>query len=607
MNIKIMSEQLANQIAAGEVVERPSAVIKECLENSFDAGAKSVEVIIEKAGSQLIVIKDDGQGIAEDNLELAICRHATSKIICIEDLESLNTMGFRGEALASIASVSSVKLTSRRYCDSIAWCLKAVGGKVVEKIPMSMPAGTRVEIVDLFYNTPARRRFMRSERTEMAHIEDVFKRLAMSRPEIEMKLFNHDKLIYHYPKGNSILDQDERLIAIMGKEWFQNVIPIQASAEGISLTGFLSKPPFSRKKPDSQYLFVNGRSIRDHFFSHALKRAVSDLLYQDQQPTWILQLAIDPSRVDVNIHPTKDRVRFSESSWVYDWVYKTIRAVFRENTTELNIKRESAIKTESTFNFLPDSIVVPGFTKVSKSIPPLTNLWDSFKFDTPIPVTRSEGPVNDIHQTFQNVLSNEASPEYINIEATKQKITKDITALCQFNGAYVVARCDNELWLVDVHAAHERQLMETLLLQFQQQGIAKDHLLLPIILPSMNIAEHLDIMSRYGFEINVIDHAYHLMSHPRGLSISDAFSTCIELIDCIQNELLNIDQEMLLSDIIANIACQLAVKASRIMTLIEIQYFFESLSDLPEVCNHGRPWKRVITIEELDKFFMRGQ
>lgn len=616
--IKIMPQILANQIAAGEVVERPASVIKECIENSFDAGASSIEVLVENAGSQFISIKDDGCGIASDELELAICRHATSKISNIEDLHHLNSMGFRGEALASITSVAAVRLYSRQEGTDLGWCLKTLGGVVEEKTPSVMAVGTRIEIENLFFNTPARRRFMRTMRTELSHIEDIFKRLALSKPSVNMKLSHHDKLLRTYPAGDGYLEQDERLKAIMGSEWLVHAIPITASGEGIKMTGWVTKPPYVRSQSDWQYLFVNGRSIKDHSFSHAIKRAMSDLLYQDKHPSWVIYLEIDPENIDVNIHPTKDRIRFAETAWVYDWVYKSMRAIFRPGRIESPAETSSAVDFVRATNFSKSAAKKPQET--------LPNLWDEFLTS---PVRARVADIKEVpnsnHLSEPNLLGADtvlsSIPSFDGAEKMQQKDeghaaikaanNKHMQAFCQINGAYILGMCNDEVWIIDIHAAHERQVMEELLKKFRVNGLFKDNLLIPIAIEEGSydaiLGEHQALVGRYGFDVKKENGVWKMYAHPRGLMASYARGILMGLLSCIQKDLVTVDPEMLITEIIADIACHMAVRVSRTMTRIEMQYFMENLNDIPDVCNHGRPWKWVISSADMDRFFMRGR
>ena len=590
MTIHRMSEQLANQIAAGEVVERPASVIKECIENSFDAQATDIEVRVEKAGAQFIQIKDNGVGIAYNDLDLAIARHATSKIHRIEDLESLATMGFRGEALASIASVARVHIYTRTHEGDHGWCLKSLGGAVLEKTPHATSQGTRIDISDLFFNTPARRRFMRSERTEWNHIEEIYTKLALSVPCVAMKLYHHDKLLADYPGAADYLDQETRLCAIMGKEWFGHMVPVSVSEASIGVIGWISRPPYVRSHMDKQYLFINGRSIRDHAFAHAVKRAMADLLYQDKHPSWVLYLTIDPMLIDVNIHPTKDKVRFSESSWVYDWIYKTVRSVFRTASTTPPI-----IPTAKHFV----SAITP--TRVTKSLlkpPSDTTLWEHFERMPVQTHPDSSHPPEHSSEFNQNIPQQET-------------VSVPIKALVQISGTYVVGLQGEDVWLVDMHAAHERQLMEKLTGQYLKSGLHRDHLIQPLVLTDQGwdylLEQHQDIVQKYGFDMVYNNQKWKILSHPRGLSVGAVLEVFTQIMHHMHNDLLTVDKESLMYEVLATIACHSAVRSSRVMTSVEMQHFMESLLTIPEVCNHGRPWKWVITPQAMDTFFMRGR
>jgi len=322
--IRPLPDTLINQIAAGEVVERPASVVKELVENALDAGATRIDIDLEEGGGRLIRIRDDGGGIAPEELPLAVARHATSKIASLDDLEGVTTLGFRGEALPSIASVSRFALTSRRNGDERGATLPVDGGRLGDVAPKAHPQGTTVEVRDLFYNVPARRKFLRAERTELGHIEEWLRTLALARPDVELRLSHNGKASRRY-RGDAGAETAERIAETLGDEFSKHALRIEHAAAGLALHGWIAQPAYSRASADQQYLYVNGRSVRDRSVAHAVKQAYADVLFHGRQPAYVLFLGLDPRRVDVNVHPAKHEVRFRDARLIHDFVYRTLR------------------------------------------------------------------------------------------------------------------------------------------------------------------------------------------------------------------------------------------------------------------------------------------
>ncbi|NZA25239.1 DNA mismatch repair endonuclease MutL, partial [Luteimonas sp. SJ-92] len=323
MSIRQLPDTLINQIAAGEVVERPASVVKELVENALDAGATRVDVELEEGGVRLVRIRDDGGGMAPGDLPLAVSRHATSKIASLDDLEAVATLGFRGEALPSIASVSRLRIVSRRADDDHGAALAVDGGRVGEVTPKPHPQGTTVEVRDLFFNVPARRKFLRAERTELGHIEEWLRSLALARPDVELRVAHNGKPTRRY-RGGGALFSDERLHETLGGEFAKHALRVEHAGAGLRLHGWIAQPAYSRAGADQQYLYVNGRAIRDRSVAHAVRQAYADVLYHGRQPAYVLFLELDPLRVDVNVHPAKHEVRFRDARLVHDFVYRTL-------------------------------------------------------------------------------------------------------------------------------------------------------------------------------------------------------------------------------------------------------------------------------------------
>src|SRR5690554_2267423 len=340
--IKLLSPRLANQIAAGEVVERPSSVIKELLENSLDAGATRLDIDIEDGGIKLMRVRDNGGGIDHADLPLALSRHATSKIYELDDLEAVATLGFRGEALASISSVARLTLLSSTTDDSSGWMAVAEGRDMETEIsPAPHPRGTTVEVRDLFFNTPARRKFLRTEKTEYNHLEDVVKRLALSRFDVAFNLRHNNRAIYSWRAGESQLEQERRVAQVCGPAFMENAVHIEMERNGLRLWGWVALPTFSRSQADLQHFYVNGRSIRDKLVSHAVRQAYQDVLYQGRHPAYVLYLEIDPATVDVNVHPTKHEVRFRDGRTVHNFIYSSLHHALAEITPAALLERDS--------------------------------------------------------------------------------------------------------------------------------------------------------------------------------------------------------------------------------------------------------------------------
>src|SRR5690606_9128437 len=329
VQIRPLPDTLINQIAAGEVVERPASVVKELVENALDAGAGRVDIDLEEGGTRLIRIRDDGRGIAPDELALAVSRHATSKIASLEDLEGVGTLGFRGEALPSIASVSRFSITSRREEDEHAHAIEVDGRRVAPPVPRPHPRGTTVEVRDLFYNVPARRKFLRAERTEFGHIEEWLRQLALARPQVELRVTHNGKPSRRW-KGEADLLSDVRLHETLGPEFARHAMRVDHEGAGLRLHGWIARPAYNRASADQQYLYCNGRAIRDRSVAHAVKLAYSDVMYHGRQPAYVLFLELDPRRVDVNVHPAKHEVRFRDSRLVHDFVYRTLQSALAE-------------------------------------------------------------------------------------------------------------------------------------------------------------------------------------------------------------------------------------------------------------------------------------
>ena len=474
-SIHILSPQLANQIAAGEVVERPASVLKELVENSLDAGAKRIEIEIEQGGTKLIKIRDDGHGIPESELALALSRHATSKIDNLEDLEAVATLGFRGEALASIASVSRLSLTSNTG-DSSGWKAVSEGRDMeVELQPAAHPQGTSVEVRDLFFNTPARRKFLRTEGTEYNRIDDSIKKLALSRMDIAFSLRHNQRAQINLRPALSQLEQEKRVADICGPAFMQQALYVDNDRSGIRLWGWMGLPTFSRSQADLQHFFVNGRCIRDKVVSHAIRQAYQDVLYQGRHPAYVLFLEIEPADVDVNVHPTKHEVRFRDSRSIHGFVYGTLNKALAQDRPQ---------------DHLQSAETAPGQMPQQGWQPEQSSSQSTIQF--PAPGNQMQGSASYTQFASPSHGSVNAPMEaYHSLYATEMPDGQgDVPpmgfAIAQLKGIYILAENTQGLIIVDMHAAHERITYERMKTAFDNQGLVSQPLLVP---ESLSVSE----------------------------------------------------------------------------------------------------------------------
>src|SRR5690606_27016239 len=460
MAIRQLPDILVNQIAAGEVVERPASVVKELVENALDAGATRLDIDLEEGGARLIRVRDNGGGIAAEELPLAVSRHATSKIASLDDLEMVSTLGFRGEALPSIASVSRFLIASRRAGDAHGMALPVEGGAVGEVGPRQHPPGTTVEVRELFYNVPARRRFLRAERTELGHIEEWLRSLALARPDVELRVSHNGKPSRRY-KGGGELFSDERLHETLGAEFARHALRVEHEGAGLRLHGWIALPAYSRASADQQYLYVNGRSVRDRSVAHAVKQAYADVMYHGRQPAWVLFLELDPARVDVNVHPAKHEVRFRDTRLVYDFVYRTLQQALADTRAG-----QQAAAAESA-----DAPAYGGAAPAPRGGLPFQVSQSGLALRT------------DEARAGYSALYGGAAPAQPEQPwqpsggSAPMPGVDDTTApplgyaLAQLHGIYILSQCADGLIVVDMHAAHERIGYEKLKRAHDSEGL----------------------------------------------------------------------------------------------------------------------------------------
>ncbi|MEI7839657.1 MAG: DNA mismatch repair endonuclease MutL [Methylococcaceae bacterium] len=591
MSIHILPPQLVNQIAAGEVIERPASIVKELLENCFDAQATLITIHIEQGGLRLIRVCDDGVGIEKNDLPLALSRHATSKIANLDDLEHVTSMGFRGEALASISSVAKLTLTSKVENSSHGWSVCSDGAELFFDVqPAPHPQGTTVEVCDLFYNTPARRKFLKSDKTEFSHIETVVKRMALSRFALGFTLFHQQKEVLKLTPALDLAQEEQRVSSICSPDFIDNALHLDFEISGLGLRGWIGVPTFSRSQTDMQFLYVNGRFVKDKTIAHAIKQAYSDVLFHGRHAVFVLYLTLDPTEVDVNAHPAKLEVRFRESRAVHDFVASCVkRALANVRPTIVNYG-ELSTHSESESEFEP-----------SQNLPRY-----------PQPSFNLSEPESNPTRYFQpNELPRETKKTF---DANPNLMVLGY-AVSHLHGIYIVAETATGMVLVDTHAAHERITFERLKQQYAEGKIATQSLLLPIKITvtkaEAELAENAEhFFESVGFELNrIAPETLLLRAQPALLQNSDGEKLVRDVLaDLIEHEeSYRIQAEY--NDVLAKMACYGSVRAHRILTQDEMNALLRELEQTERggQCNHGRPTWVSLSTQDLDKFFMRGQ
>ena len=624
--IHLLSPQLANQIAAGEVVERPASVVKELLENSLDSGADRIELDVEQGGVKLIRLRDNGSGIDKEDLPLALSRHATSKITMLEDLEAVGSLGFRGEALASISSVSRLTLTSRTADQSAAWSVSAQGRDMTtEVVPAAHPAGTTVEMRDLFFNTPARRKFLKTEKTEFRHLEEVVKRLALSRYDVGFGLKHNARVVHQLRPADTGPAREQRLGQLLGKAFVEQSVALDviAEASGLRLWGWMGLPTFSRSQADQQYFFVNGRVIRDKVVTHAVRQAYQDVLFHGRHPAYVLYLELDPALVDVNVHPTKHEVRFRESRLVHDFIFRTLYRVIADLRPQ-DVAPAQAAETVEVEQASPGIMSQP---ESALSGPDLSALRQR-----PMGLSyagggapRSSSQVSEqiraygaLHQPAGAVPSSAVSEPGITpagASGEQAELPPLGYALAQLHGIYILAQNAEGLVLVDMHAAHERIVYERMKQAFEQDRIRSQPLLVPLNLAvsarEADIAEELpEEFHRLGFRLERMAEESLVI---REVPVALARANVEQLVRDVLGDMLQFGAsdriEAHLNELLATMACHGAVRANRQLTLPEMNALLRDMEQTERSgqCNHGRPTWTQLSLGQLDKLFLRGQ
>ena len=623
--IHALPDHLVNQIAAGEVVERPAAALKEIIENSIDAGATRIQVELAGGGIRLIRVADNGSGIHADDLPLALSRHATSKIASLQDLEHVRSMGFRGEGLASIASVSRLTLTSRQEGSTAARQVRARDGQIEPAAAAAHPVGTSVEVADLFFNTPARRKFLKSENTEYAHCATVFDRLALANPHIAFELVHNGKTTAKYPAQS----QNERIAAVLGPDFQAASLPIDSGNGILRLHGLIAKPTFAQGRSSQQYCFVNNRFVRDKVMLHAAKQAYRDVLHQQITPAFVLFLELPPEMVDVNVHPTKTEIRFRDSQAVHQLVFHTLNKALADTRADQtdSVSNAGSLLQHIHSQRLPES--GPGEFSGSPST------------RTPVAYSPARAPQQQrltlqesraAWQTYAELYkpSGSEDPELAALEQSRFAPSTEAArppethaeehplgfAIAQLLGIYILAQAENSLLLIDMHAAAERVNYEKMKAQRQSHGsLHSQQLLIPVSFEAGHeemaaLAEHADLLRQYGLDCSAVgSRTIAVRAVPQMLSKADIPELARSMLQeaAHTGSIRTVEERE--NRILSTMACHGSVRAGRRLTLPEMNALLRDMENTPRSnqCNHGRPTWVKLTLADLDALFLRGQ
>jgi DNA mismatch repair protein MutL len=629
-SIQLLPDLLINQIAAGEVIERPASALKELLENSLDAGATDIAVQLEGGGIKRLVVRDNGKGIAQDELPLALVRHATSKIASLEDLQRVASMGFRGEALASMAAVAQLSLTSRTPEAAHAWKVEAMDGTQSAAAPAAHPQGTSIEMRELYFNTPARRKFLKSESTEYAWCEETFKRIALSRPDVAFSLQHNGKNVWNLPlpqslsrlrerEANSPLPKageglGERVAAILGPEFGQHAVGVEREIGPLHLYGIAALPAYSRSTRDEQYFFVNGRFVRDKVLMHAVRQAYQDILHHQRHPAFVLFLDLPPEQVDVNVHPTKSEVRFRESQGIHQFVFHALHDA-------LGATMKESAPTPAAATTAPSPLAGEGWGEGVKQ--------SRQAYQQPISFNVAQPQAAYQLWEFQTGKSNPSQPPLVRggadfppdkggLRGVESSPTTEHPlgfALGQLSGIYILAQNQQGLVVVDMHAAHERIVYERLKTAFDAQQMPTQPLLIPVTfaaeaLDVATVEEEQEALQKLGFDIAPLStNTLAVRAMPAMIKQANAEAASREVL----HELRDFGASRALTErrneLLATLACHSAVRAKQQLSIPEMNAILREMeqTERADQCNHGRPTWFQVTLEELDAKFMRGK
>ena len=620
MQIRLLPDQLISQIAAGEVVERPASALKELLENSLDAGSSEISVLLLQGGVKQLKVTDNGSGIAQDDLAMALTRHATSKIFSLEDLEAVASLGFRGEALASIASVSRTIISSREQATKHAWRIASNGSEIAPLEPAALDVGTIIEVNDLYFNTPARRKFLKQEATEFGHCEAAFERVALSRPDVSFMLQHNGRAISRY----GVSPANKRFAEVLGAEFAAESIAVEEEAAGLKLWGAIAKPTFSRNSRDTQYVYVNGRFVRDKLLSHAIRQAYQDVLHHDRHPAYVLFLELDPNLVDVNVHPAKTEVRFRDGQAIHRFVFHSLHKALATPTGVSN----AATANQAQFNpFAPNSLnpVRPELVEGQYQYP-------KYQAQMPLNAQQNSGFYetmfgNNQSNTQNNYSSSALQPNIhagVAIEGFEQSFAENQDfplgfAVAQIHGVYILAQNAAGLVVIDMHAAHERIMYEQLKNALDDNAVSMQPLLIPV---SFN-ADRLEVatvqeaatsndssLSQLGFDIAILSpNTLAVRAVPTMLQNADAVKLARDVLKDLREYGASRALTERRNELLGTMACHAAVRANRILTITEMNALLRDMeaTERSGMCNHGRPTWFQVSMQDLDKMFMRGK
>lgn len=639
--IKKMSAHLASLIAAGEVIQQPVFAVKELIENALDAGATTITIEIEKGGMELIKVSDNGCGIAKDDLPLALTHHATSKILHVDDLNTLASLGFRGEALASMDAVSELTLASRTPDSDSGWQLsRNYHAKTdtntqpdISIIPAAHPPGTTVILRHLFHNVPARRKFLRTERTEFKRIDDMVKHISLSRFNTRFILKHNGKLVRDFPAASTPREKEKRVAKLMSNEFIEQAFFVDVKTDRLCLWGWAAKPTFSRGAQNLQYFYVNGRYVKDRLLTHAVKKAYEDVLHGDRHPAFVLYLEIDPERVDVNVHPTKQEVRFQDSQWVYSFLLRSIKALLGDERPIDHVKKieESTFLSTTTLptsaTSLPSDFASQIYQTAKKKV-------DNFMTTSTVEEPDFWKPAVDIEQTapkpapFQQEAplhqaasfpASSSVDQHTNNHPSNNKTTAAALgyAIGQLKGAFILAENALGLIIVDIHAAHERIMYEKLKAAYSHnEGIPSQKLLIPVPVTLTEseadwVEQNQDLLNSLGLGADRLA--------PESISLREVpllFKKEVPVKEFIYQLLpklaaFNSHTEFRahINDILADMACKQAVKVNQALSLTEMNALLREMEQTDNIgyCSHGRPTWHQLTLAEVNKFFLRGR
>jgi len=599
MRIQLLPDQLISQIAAGEVVERPAAALKELLENSLDAGSTDIQVMLMQGGVKQLRVADNGAGVAKDDLELALTRHATSKIASLEDLEAVASLGFRGEALASIASISRTQISSRATDSKHAWRISAEGSDLSALEPAALDAGTVVDVSDLYFNTPARRKFLKTEGTEFGHCEEAFNRIALSRPDVAFMLQHNGRALSRL----TVSAPEQRFSAVLGAEFSAESFAVEESAAGLRLWGMAAKPTFNRNSRDTQYVYVNGRFVRDKLIAHAIRQAYQDVLHHDRHPAFVLFLELDPNLVDVNVHPSKTEVRFRDGQAIHRFIFHALHKSLATPTGASN----AVSAGHAGYN----PFAVPET---------MTANYPSFQSQ----MNLSAQPRPDFYQTLfggANSAPTDNSPTHVsgfNGSELQQEYALGF-AVAQIHGVYILAQNSLGLVVVDMHAAHERIMYERLKTALDSKSVPMQPLLIAVSfnadrLEVATVQESLNsndnTMQQLGFDIAVLSPTtLAVRAVPTMLQDADAVTLARDVLRDLREYGASRALTERRNELLGTMACHAAVRANRQLAIPEMNALLRDMeaTERSGQCNHGRPTWFQVSMVDLDKMFMRGK